>query len=166
MTFYCANISLLSNEYFEIVRIVSDFDSRLLTIKGWGVTFSLATLVVALQKRHRGLFLAAIVSSLSFWMLEGAIKGHQMRYYPRMAEIEAACEHIYGGPRIDGSWSDAVPEWFPSSTSTDEFKIGWPYWLRWFLPHVMLPHAFTLVIALWFLRRTRRAGDRLGSDGG
>ncbi len=166
MIFECADPGLLSKEYFEIVRIVSDFDSRLLTIKGWGVTFSLATLVVALQKRHSGLFLAAIASSLSFWMLEGTIKGHQMRYYPRMAEIEAVCKDEHGGPRIHGSWSEAGSGWFRSSRSTDGFGIGWSYWLRWFLPHVMLPHAFTLAFAIWFLRRTRRAEDRPGSDGG
>jgi hypothetical protein len=34
----------LLKEYYEIVRIVGEFDGRLMTVKGWGVTLSLAAL--------------------------------------------------------------------------------------------------------------------------
>ena len=74
----------LKEEYYTLTDIVAGFDQRLLTIKGWGVTFSLATLALAFQQNHYGLFLVAAASALAFWVIEGSVKLHQMRYYPRM----------------------------------------------------------------------------------
>jgi hypothetical protein len=143
----CANF--LSKEYFELLHLVADFDQRLLTIKGWGVTFSLATLVLGFQKKHWGLFAVAALSSLSFWTLEGAIKGHQMRYYPRMQEIEVACVAELGGPRIDTSWVEAISSSGKIKeqvmTVTSGPRLGRQYWLRWFLPAVMFPHVLTFL---------------------
>jgi hypothetical protein len=34
----------LAKEYFALEDIVKDFDKRLFTVKGWGVTLSLAAL--------------------------------------------------------------------------------------------------------------------------
>jgi hypothetical protein len=42
----------LMKEYFKLVDLVSDIDHRLLTIKGWGVTFSLASLGFGFQQDH------------------------------------------------------------------------------------------------------------------
>jgi hypothetical protein len=36
-------------EYFSLVKSVSDFDQRLLTVKSWGVTLSLAALGFGFQ---------------------------------------------------------------------------------------------------------------------
>ena len=80
----------LKEEYYTLTDIVTSFDQRLLTIKGWGVTFSLATLALAFQQNHYGLFLVAAASALAFWVIEGSVKLHQMRYYPRMGDIEVA----------------------------------------------------------------------------
>ena len=52
-------------EYFVISKIVTDFDNRLLTIKGWGVTLSLVALGLGFQLRSYGKFLVAAVSSLT-----------------------------------------------------------------------------------------------------
>lgn len=38
------NSDALLKEYYVILKIVGDFDARLLTVKGWGVTLSLAAL--------------------------------------------------------------------------------------------------------------------------
>jgi hypothetical protein len=78
----------LHAEHAKLTDIVSGFDERLLTIKGWGVTLSLASLAFGFQQDHYGLFLVAAVSGLAFWMLEAVTKGHQIRYYPRMGDIE------------------------------------------------------------------------------
>ena len=75
-------------EYFVLIRNVSEFDQRLLTVKSWGVTLSLAALGFGFQFGSYGMFLVAAASSLAFWSLEGVMKRHQMRYYPRMREIE------------------------------------------------------------------------------
>lgn len=75
-------------EYFALVKVVSDFDQRLLTIKSWGVTLSLVALGLGFQYSAYGFFLVAAASSLAFWIIEGAVKRHQMRHDPRMREIE------------------------------------------------------------------------------
>ena len=66
-----ANEEALLREYYEILKIVGDFDGRLLTVKGWGVTLSLAALSLGFQQSHYGLFLVASLSGLGFWLIEG-----------------------------------------------------------------------------------------------
>jgi hypothetical protein len=147
------------DEYFTLVKSVSEFDQRLLTVKSWGVTVSLATLGFGFQYRSYGLFLVAAASSLAFWSLEGTIKRHQMRYYPRMREIEVnrylragEKDRAFSAPRIDWSWarSDrlfrgllkdpaAPPE--PSIPSTS-------YGRAWLLLHVAMPHVITLMLGV------------------
>jgi hypothetical protein len=102
-------------EYFELTKIVADFDHRLLTIKGWGVTLSLVALGLGFQLSSYGMFLVAAISSVAFWILEATFKRHQMRYYPRMREIEVhrwerapQWEKTYSAPRIDWAWSHAA----------------------------------------------------------
>lgn len=64
----------LSKEYYEILKIVGDFDGRLMTVKGWGVTLSLTALAWGFQHSHYGLFLVAAFSGLGFWLIEGTMK--------------------------------------------------------------------------------------------
>jgi uncharacterized membrane protein len=157
------NEDALFKEYYEIVRIVGEFDGRLMTVKGWGVTLSLAALGWGFQYSHYGLFLVAALSGLGFWLIEAQIKRHQMRHYVRMRQIEAlqyklADEDLkkFSSPRIDSSWSYAGklyvgkidPEFKPREFSGRRT----PYLLVWLFPHVFLPHAVTLlsgVILLW-----------------
>lgn len=80
--------SFEKDEYFALVKSVADFDQRLLTVKGWGVTLSLAALGLGFQYRAHGFFLIAAASSLAFWVIEHAGKRHQMRHYVRIREIE------------------------------------------------------------------------------
>jgi len=108
----------LQTEYFKIVDIVTSFDQRLLTVKGWGVTLSLASIGIGFQQGHYGLFLVAAVSGVAFWLIEGITKVHQMRYYPRMGDIEVAAFKLYhldtpdgrvSSPLIDWAWETAGP---------------------------------------------------------
>lgn len=109
----------LQAEYVKLVEIVSTFDQRLLTIKGWGVTLSLASLGLAFQQNHYGLFLVAAVSGLGFWLVEATTKEQQMRYYPRMGDIEFIAYELFGlktpsgvsasSPLIDWGWRTARP---------------------------------------------------------
>ena len=144
-------------EYFALMETVAGADQRLLTIKGWGVTLSLAALGLAFQHRAYGYFLVAAVSSAAFWLLEAAVKRHQMRYYPRMREIEVA-RHAdattarlgRSAPLIDASWDSAgallARGTRPAAPAlrTRSAAYGW----IWLAPHVSLPHALTLVAAL------------------
>ncbi|MCV2362692.1 hypothetical protein LNV23_04415 [Paucibacter sp. DJ1R-11] len=153
--------SFEKDEYFALVKAVADFDQRLLTVKGWGVTLSLAALGLGFQYRAYGFFLIAAASSLAFWVIEHAGKRHQMRHYVRIREIEfnqyqraSAAEKAFSSPRTDWSWQTA------SETLAGEVgKAGSPLEQRgrnkWYgfaglLPHVALPHAITLAIGLFF----------------
>ena len=108
----------LQAEYGHLVAIVSTFDQRLLTIKSWGVTLSLASLGLGFQQDHYGLFLVAAASGFAFWALEATTKQHQMRYYPRMGDIESISYEVFGvdtgttgrvsSPLIDWAWWVAV----------------------------------------------------------
>ena len=150
----------LLKEYFAVLAVVSEFDKRLLTIKGWGVTLSLAALAWGFQYSHYGLFLVASISGLGFWIIEGVMKRHQMRYYVRMREIEVVrCKagdddnlRRQSSPRIDWAWSNApkvfsgeLSEPLPEPTS---HARNLAYSFVWLLPHVFLPHAISFVAGL------------------
>ena len=155
---------IVQQEYFALLQQVELFDGRFITIKGWGVTFSLGTLALAFQKKSAGLFLVAALSALSFWFLEAEMKQHQMRHYPRMRAIEVACSPIKGGPAIDWSWKQSEnlarpqPEAIAAQPEPRTRLDG--YRTAYFLPHVMLPHALTVLLGLVFgLRVARRKGS-------
>jgi hypothetical protein len=155
-----ANEEALRKEYYEILKIVGDFDARLMTVKGWGVTLSLAALGWGFQYGHYGLFLVAALSGLGFWLVEGVMKRHQMRYYLRMREIEILQYQrltpeeakAFSSPRIDSSWSYAgvlyegkeKGEYRPVAVSGPRNS----YRFAWFFPHVFLPHLVSVLAGL------------------
>jgi hypothetical protein len=65
-------------EYFVLTEAVAEFDRRLLTIKGWGVSVSLVAVGLGFQYRAFGFFLIAAASSLAFWAT-GAVTKRQER---------------------------------------------------------------------------------------
>jgi hypothetical protein len=143
----------LSKEYFALVDIVKDFDQRLLTVKGWGVTLSLAALGLGFQYSHYGLFLVAAISAIGFWSIEAVTKIFQMRHYVRMREIEVRRAELaltdIPTPQIDWSWQIAAYYFkgeytgappHPNRYGYSSFNIR-----TWFYPHVFLPHAISLV---------------------
>jgi hypothetical protein len=156
----------LQVEYAQLVDIVNAFDQRLLTIKGWGVTLSLASLGLGFQQNHYGLFLVAAVSGLAFWLVEATTKMHQMRYYPRMGDIELIAYELFRVPTPSGPASSPLLDWGwytaklrvrglknpddsglnprePQSWSeTGEGRSAPP----WLFPHVMLPHVVAVLI--------------------
>jgi hypothetical protein len=73
------NDEALRKEHYEILNIVGEFDTRLLTVKGWGVTLSFAALGWGFQYAHYGPFVVAALSGFGFWPIEGLMKQHQMR---------------------------------------------------------------------------------------
>ncbi|MGA8046925.1 MAG: hypothetical protein WCA30_11740, partial [Dermatophilaceae bacterium] len=115
----------LLQEYYAILEVVSGFDQRAMTIKGWSVTLSLAALGLGFQQGHYALFALGAVTGIGFWLIEAMTKRHQLRYYARMRDIElaaynlnhitldtVAADHNYrvplgevSAPRIDMYWS-------------------------------------------------------------
>lgn len=152
--------SFEKDEYFALVKSVADFDQRLLTVKGWGVTLSLAALGLGFQYRAYGFFLIAAASSLAFWIIEHAGKRHQMRHYVRIREIEvnqylraSDKDRPFSSPRTDWSWHTARRT---LSGAKDQHLLPVEHRRRnkWFavaglLPHVALPHAITLAIGIF-----------------
>ena len=57
----------MNKEYYAIVEVVSGFDQRLMTIKGWSVTVSLAALALAFQIGHYALLALAAATAGGFW---------------------------------------------------------------------------------------------------
>ncbi len=147
-------------EYYEILKVVSEFDGRLLTVKGWGVTLSLAALAWGFQNAKFGLFLVAALSGLGFWIIESTMKRHQMRYYFRMREIEVL-EYQRSAqlgtpslstPRIDAAWSYAGDLY--EGTAKSEYTprpVNGPrrsYRMAFLFPHVFLPHVLSVVAGI------------------
>lgn len=101
----------LAAEYAALTRIVGEYDGRLVTVKGWSVTVTVAGLGLGFQQQHAALFALSTLSGLSFWAVESLIKRHQVRYYPRMRQIEAWSARVAAGgfsaPRIDWAWTAA-----------------------------------------------------------
>jgi len=157
------NEEALLKEYYEILKIVGAFDARLLTVKGWGVTLSLAALAWGFQYGHYGLFLVAALSGLGFWLIEGVMKRHQMRYYLRMREIEVlqyqrALDQDakeFSSPRIDSSWSYAAVLYGGKHTpGYHPVPVRGPrqaYRYAWFFPHVFMPHLVSVIAGLSLL---------------
>ena len=153
----------LLREYYEILKIVGEFDGRLMTVKGWGVTLSLLALAWGFQYGHYGLFLVSALSGLAFWLIEGTMKRHQMRFYLRMREIEVLqyqrsadeSARALSSPRIDSSWSYAGVLYAGSQSSEYQpVAVRGPrrsYRLAWFFPHVFLPHLVSVLAGLVLL---------------
>lgn len=152
----------LAAEYAALVRTVSEFDGRLLTVKSWSVTLSLAGLGLGFQQQHYALFALAAATGAAFWLIEAMTKRHQVRYYPRMRQIEAwsaAGSDLRLGdvpvsaPRIDAAWTAAgradpaaALRERPRELTSDEIRR-----LRRhvaLLPHVFVPSAFAVVLGL------------------
>jgi hypothetical protein len=118
------------------------------------------------------LFLVAALSGLAFWVLEATTKLHQMRYYPRMGDIEATAYELFSlpvkhgrasTPLIDWSWSTAKQRLMRPRRRDLKAKddgrwpkdprtpAPWPDVLEdspmrpWLWPHVMMPHAVSVV---------------------
>lgn len=164
----------MRSEYELLVKVVSDFDARLLTIKGWSVTLSLAALVLGFQHDHYALFGLAAVSALGFWTIDALTKTHQVRYYSRMRDIEVAAFHVnrvelptllgsFFSPRIDESWSytGREPDWRGNPPwRLDPAVVRRLIRRAWYMPHVVLPHVIAVVVGgLLFVAALSGAGE-------
>ena len=152
---------MIQQEYFAVLELIKDYEKRLLTVKGWGVTLSLAALAWGFKDHKAGMFLVATLSGLIFWIIEGVMKRHEMRFYQRMREIEVAFFHHnrqanepLNSPLIDWSWTQAKL-FFKSRSSEvppepDIIRSKPSYGKTWWLPHIFLPHAISVVSGLVF----------------
>lgn len=150
----------LGREYEAIMKVVSEFDGRLMIVKGWSVTLSLAALGIGFEKGHSSLFLLAAATALGFWFIDALMKRHQMRYYSRMRDIEVAGFHlnhlvlngqVVSTPKVDWWWgftgqggefkSDVPVRRDPDNVRTMLSRAPW-------LANVFLPHAVAVALGL------------------
>jgi hypothetical protein len=144
----------LSKEYYAVVGIVSGFDQRLMTIKGWSVTISLAALGFGFSRSHYALFGVAAVTGVVFWIIDILTKRHQLRYYPRMWDIEEAAAELNKvtidgkdlyAPRVGWTWS--VPGGRSQDLRNDQ-KIGEVLRRVPVMGNVLLPHIVAIVLGI------------------
>jgi hypothetical protein len=150
----------LGTEYYALMRAVAEFDGRLMIEKVWSVTLSLAGLGLGFQQGHYALFALASGTALAFWFIDGTMKRHQMRYYPRMRDIEVAAFHLnhlklgdqtVSSPEVDWYWKFAgkgpdIRLDTPSRRTPEEIRklLRKALWMV----HVLLPHAVAVVLGL------------------
>ena len=149
----------LAKEYYALVNVVSEYDGRLLVIKGWSVTLSLASLGLGFQQQHYALFGLGAATALGFWFLDFLMKTFQLRYYGRMRDIEVAAYLInavplegmglVSAPRIDMSWPyrGQPHDWRtdpPDRRDAEETRrlLRLPY----VMPQVMFPHVVAVIL--------------------
>jgi hypothetical protein len=82
-------IALLKDEYLLLQKFYEDYDSRIITIKGWSATIGLAAIGAGIY-RGRFLWLFAAGAALVFWVIEALWKSFQYMYGPRIQVIEDA----------------------------------------------------------------------------
>jgi hypothetical protein len=162
-------------EYLKLTDIINSFDSSLITVKSWGVTLGLAAIGLGFKEKNWGYFVLAIISGISFWAIEFTMKGHQMRYFPRMREIEYQMSSTdpSNAPRIDWSWTTADKLFLDEDLNgrkkpknlrnvkerkktAEEILSQRPplmtgydnyvWYQRMFLPHIMFPHVFSIAL--------------------
>jgi hypothetical protein len=130
--------NLLAQEYLHIQKVIEDYDTKTLTVKAWSVSFSAVAIAFSYQYKSPQILLAAIASSIAFWVVEALIKVNQQAYYTRVGELEA---HFSGGEarrpfQIARAWS-------ASFHREGKYKKAFII-LRW--PHVLFPHVFIAAI--------------------
>lgn len=130
---------LLKTEYLSIQSDIQRFDSTVLTIKAWSVTFSLTSIAAAYLSHKWIVMVVAAAASTLFWYLEGLWKTFQNAHYYRAHAIE---EYFAGTSpnlvpmQIGNNWTAE------HKRLTDNFEL-----IRIMLwPHVMLPHAAILMM--------------------
>jgi len=151
----------LTREYYALVDVVAGADGRLIIVKGWSVTLSLAALGLGFQQQHYALFGLGAATAAAFWYLDGLMKGHQMRSYSRMRDIEVAAYELnavelrqlgkVSSPRIDMSWGfrgeKGKPDWRtdPPERRTPQ-RIRLLLLTRFLVPNVMFPHVLAVLM--------------------
>jgi hypothetical protein len=149
-------------EYWKLADTVAAFDQRMLTVKGWGVTLSLAALAWGFEKSHYGLFLIASLSSAGFWAIESLFKRHQMRSYVRMRDIEvtlweAAAEPLsdrtmVSSPLVDWAWKLANDYYAGEKIGVlprpERYGERGSYKRTWAFGSIALPHVIAFVAGL------------------
>jgi len=83
-------IDLLKSEYFKLQDFYENYDGKAHTIKGWSATISLAAISAGFSYKNDFIWLFAIPTTITFWMIETKWKIFQYAFSQRIKEIETA----------------------------------------------------------------------------
>jgi hypothetical protein len=137
-------IGLLKDEYLLLQKFYEDFDTRIMTIKGWSATIGLAALGAGFYQT-KYLWLFASGSSLIFWVLDATWKSFQYSYRARIVTIEAGFSTLeldsIAPLQIYSSWFDSWKKTGPQIAKRMGMGI------------VLFPHIVPVIfgVALFFL---------------
>jgi hypothetical protein len=138
-------IALWKEEYFYLQKTIEDFDSRLLTLKSWSITFSLAGIGGAFAGRSAAVFLVAGGAALLFWMLEVLWKSFQVAHQWRVTDLEKLFrDETASLPplQITTTWNKSY------SGLTLRKKIGLALWPNVWIPHIPIAALSVLLFVL------------------
>lgn len=150
----------MGREYEAIMKVISEFDGRSMTIKGWSVTLSLAALGLGFERNRFALFLLGACTALGFWYVDTIMKRFQMQYYSRMRDIEVASFHLnhltingqqVSSPKVDWEWgfNGKSGEHLPDApTRRPPENVRNLLALAPKMPQVYLPHAVAVVLGV------------------
>jgi hypothetical protein len=82
-------LGFLKDEYLLLQKSYEDFDTKIMTIKGWSATVGIAAIGGGFYY-SRFLWLFAAGVCLIFWVLEALWKSFQYNYAPRIILLEEA----------------------------------------------------------------------------
>lgn len=132
--------ALLKDEYLHIQSMIESFDGRMLTIKAWSVSFSLAAFGGAFATNAPEVLLIASLSAMMFWLIEGFWKTFQYAHYNRAIKIE---RYFAGEP------DEIYPMQIGSSWQKQWKRGGKRRLLRMMMwPHVYLPHGVVFLLGI------------------
>lgn len=150
-------VDLLAREYIQLQSTHEAFDDRALLIKGWSVTVCLAGLAKAIELKSAAIMKLSAAAALLFWLIEAIWKSFQGSFEPRIIQIEEAFR------------SDQLANLEQLATSLKPFQIYTAWDAAWsetwwhvvpshlIQPPVFLPHALTVCLAFYLLRRMNAA---------
>jgi hypothetical protein len=133
-------LDLLREEYALVEHFIDGLDQRALSLKAWSVTIGVAGIAYALASDHHEILLVAALANVMLWIVEAIGKSFQGVYIVRAREIEGAiADHRLETetPGIAATWRRV---WRPRSYGRYVTIMRWP--------HVFLPHAFIVGIAV------------------
>ena len=142
------DLSFITKEYFKVVDIISQYDDRLMIIKGWSITVGIALIGYAFTQKNKFLLVLCMIAVLCFAIVDAKFKEYQVCYYDRMAQIERCIERKEIdnkvrciSPAINGSWKEAKSFFgiFP------QLLIG----------GVWMPHFVLFFLALFAYRKSK-----------
>jgi hypothetical protein len=132
----------LLTEYYKLIDMIQGYDPYFISIKSWSATLGSLAIGTAFTRPATTLPLlgAAILLSVSFWVVEAVFKILQQNHVIRAGLLEHLLQQ--GGttptPRILQSFAEAAVK--------NRQNRAWRRVMLW--PHVAFPHALFALVAL------------------